>query len=391
MKLYGKKEDCTGCGACAAVCPAGAIRMMPDREGFLYPQTDDKRCSHCLRCLAVCPTDKKTHRPPFEPVCLTARAKDEAVRFASSSGGIFPLLAAFILGKQGVVYGAAYNQNMRVIHREACSQKELDDLKKTKYVQSSLKGIYRKVQKQLLENRWVLFSGTPCQIHALLLFLGKDYPKLITADLVCYGVPSPVIWHSYVAYLEQKYGGRISSFLFRDKQAKDNGHTRTFTAGGKNYSESLYGDIYCKMYFLNYSIRPSCHVCRYCSVDRISDFTLGDFWGSKEHIPGADDKMGTSTVILHTEKAKEVWAHVEQEALSSRRPKKDILQPRLQAPTKRARLRSLFFLLYGILPFSAFILFCKILFLLQACLYRPMRLFSLIKPSRERRNTRRHP
>ena len=247
---------------------------------------------------------------------------------------------------------------MEVVHREARSLEELEGLKTTKYVQSRMDGVYRRIRILLEEGKQVLFCGTPCQAHALRRFLGGPRPGLITADLVCYGAPSPGIWVDYVKFLERRHGGNLTDFAFRDKRARDNGHTRAYVCGGKEWAGDLSGDPYCGMFFGNYTIRPSCHVCPYCTADRGSDFTLGDFWGIEKVRPEADDGMGNSLVILHTEKAREIWAEVREELEWFPCGKEDLLQPRLVGPTPAARGRRRFMALRRILPAAAlFVLF----------------------------------
>ncbi len=354
MKLYERKEGCCGCGACADICPVGAVRMVPDGEDFRYPKIDQKKCVNCGRCVQVCPM-KKTSERIGENRYFGVQAKDSWIRYASSSGGIFPVLAEHVFWRQGIVYGAAYDDEMRVVHREARDMEELDALKRTKYVQSSMDGIYRGLEGQLKEGRWVLFCGTPCQVHALKLYLNRPYPNLILADLICYGVPSPGIWNSYVSYLERKRGGKMTGFSFRDKRKKDNGHVRVYTIDGAEHVDDLNEDIYCQMYFMNYTLRPSCHECGYCTTERESDFTIGDFWGIEKVRPEVDDGMGTSVVILHTKKAEEIWREMEAEVSWFACKRDEILQPRLMNPTSRAKGRGIFMALYKFLPFSVFL------------------------------------
>lgn len=153
-------------------------------------------------------------------------------------------------------------------------------------------------------------------------------------------------------YLERKSGGKMTEFYFRDKRNKDNGHTCAYVADGREQTHSLYGDVYCRMYFADYIIRPSCHVCRYCTVDRDSDFTIGDFWGMEKVRPDMEDGMGTSVVILHTKEAREIWEELKGDLDWFPCREAEALQPRLKSPTKAAGGRKRFQSLYRAFPFS---------------------------------------
>lgn len=364
MGKYGaaRKEMCCGCGACADACHACAIKMIEDHEGFFYPQVDREKCTNCGRCRQVCPVNKQdfaknsdrdveVQKEPSNQY-FGVQAKESEIRYSSSSGGIFPLLAHYVLTRQGVVYGAGYDGNMKVVHQEVHSLEELVQIKRTKYVQSSLNGIYKRIEWQLKQGQWVLFCGTPCQAEALRLFLGSAYERLLLMDLVCYGVPSPGLWQDYVKYLEHRHGGMMTDFSFRDKRNKDNGHMRSFLIDDTEYVESLYSDLYCKLYFGNYILRPACHACQFCTTRRNSDLTIGDFWGIEHVRSDVDDGMGTSLVILHTAKVKKIWEEIKTHTDWFACEKEQALQPRLQSPTEAAKGRRLFMAAYRALPFS---------------------------------------
>ncbi len=359
MELYEKKEECCGCGACADVCEAGAVHMVSDIEGFYYPCIEEELCVNCGKCRQVCPI-KKQSTTEYDNKFFGVRAKDDTLRYSGSSGGIFSVLAEYVLGHNGVVYGAGYNGSMQVVHREASDRKELEKIKKTKYVQSSMGGVYRRIKEQAEKGRWILFCGTPCQAHALRLFLDADYEKLIIADLVCYGVPSPGIWMDYVKHLEKRHKGKMTDFSFRDKRNRDSGHTRSYVIDGKEYAGSLHQDTYCRLFFKNDSLRLSCHSCKFCTVERDSDFTIGDFWGIERVRPDLDDGMGISMVILHTEKAEKIWGQVKENTIWFECEKEDLLQPRLMSPTPVGEKRGRIMGLYKILPFSLFMKWVEI-------------------------------
>lgn len=351
MELYTQKDACCGCGACADACDQNAIRMVRDREGFSYPEVDGKACISCGRCRRVCPLPRRGPEVR-EHLYFGARAKEETLRLASSSGGVFPLLARYVFARGGVVYGAAYDRDMAVVHREARDEEELEGLKRTKYVQSRLDGVYRRVEAHLRQGRWVLFCGTPCQVQALRRFLGRPYPTLLLADLICYGVPSPGVWERYVRHLQKARGGRLTGFSFRDKRNRDNGHTCAYTVGETEYAGPLNADPYCRLFFRNLIIRPSCHACPYCAPERDSDLTIGDFWGVEKVRPEMDDGMGTSLVILHTPQGRAAWEAVRDQLDWFQCRREDALQPRLTGPTPAGRGREAFMRCYRLLPFS---------------------------------------
>lgn len=351
MRIYEKKEDCYGCGACMDACQRGAIQMRSDKEGFLYPHVKKKLCIQCRRCEQVCPIRNREGKGRYEERrYFGAKARDSRVRHTSTSGGIFTAAAKRMLENGGAVYGAGYDQDMKVVHKEVLKIEDLEDIRRTKYVQSDLSGTYRQIEQRLKEGLPVLFCGTPCQAQGLRLFLRQEYEKLLIMDIICYGVPSPGIWEAYVRYLEQKKGGKMTAFSFRDKRNQDDGHTRSYVIREKEYADSMYRDIYCQMYFKNYMLRPSCHSCKFCATARDSDVTIGDFWGIEKIKPEWADGMGQSVVILHTKKAKRWWQAIRKELDYFECEREDILQPRLTCPTDMAGERRKFMRLYRISP-----------------------------------------
>lgn len=346
------QRECCGCGICAAACPHGAVRMAVDWEGFAYPRVDPHACTGCGRCREVCPVGRSNGAIERPPRCFGAQAKSERDRTGSSSGGVFPVLAREMLDGGGVVFGAAMGPDGTVRHQEARTPEELELLRKTKYVQSELSGCCRQVLERLREGRTVLFTGTPCQCQAVKKYAGGA-ENLLLADLVCYGVPSPGIWRKYIKELEKQYHGNFEGFAFRDKRAGDNGHTAAVCISGMEYAWPLEQDQFCEAYFRNYILRPSCFSCRFCSVERESDLTIGDFWGIERVRPEWDDGMGTSLVVVHSEKGAELWASVKERVRYFECREEDLMQPRLQSPTPHpGRRRALFLGLCRILPLN---------------------------------------
>lgn len=354
MELFAEKNQCCGCMACADACPKGAISARADREGFWYPEIRQELCVDCGQCAAVCPlsggkSEKRSRR------YFAAQAKDPALRGVSTSGAMFPILAEQVLEGGGAVYGAAFDGAMRVAHRRAAGREELEPLLQTKYVQSSTAGIFRRVRQDLAEGRQVLFVGTPCQTEALRRFCPEKAPGLVLADLICYGVPSPGVWERYVSHLEKKHCGRLTAFHFRDKRKGNDGHTVSYTAGGQEYVKDYLADLFSAMYFSNLMHRPSCHSCPFTTVERNSDLTIGDFWGVEKVFPEWNDGMGTSLVIVHSERGQALWDRVCGRLRWGECQKEDVLQPRLLSPTQPASKRGRFFALYRALPFGLFL------------------------------------
>lgn len=215
------KAACCGCKACAAVCPKKCIKMVTDREGFWYPEVDQSACINCGKCERVCPVLNRKKRQPrkFGRKAYAAINTDPEIRFQSSSGGIFTAIAEAIIDRGGVVFGAAFDKEFAVRQVFAETKEDLAAFRGSKYVQSDMGDAYSSVLRFLQSGRIVLFSGTPCQIGALKSFLGKEYPNLITVDLICHGVPSPMVWEKYVRHRRSlDSDSQLRTVQFRDKE-----------------------------------------------------------------------------------------------------------------------------------------------------------------------------
>lgn len=294
------KHNCCGCSACVQRCPKQCITMQEDNEGFFYPIVDETSCIECRLCETVCPVlNQVGERKPM--TCYAAKNIDDAVRFKSSSGGVFMPLAVTVIEKGGVVFGACYNYLWEVEHVAVTKVEELDVLRGSKYVQSKIGGTFKEVEAYLKDGRDVLFSGTPCQVAGLKKYLRKDFDNLITIDVVCHGVPSPMVWRDYISQLptdkiteicmkDKSTGWRNYSFSLRDK---DN---NTILSEKASYNKYLLAFI------RNLTVRPSCFVCPAKAGKSCSDITLADLWGIEKIIPEMDDNMGASFVCCNTEK-----------------------------------------------------------------------------------------
>ena len=277
--------------------------MKIDEEGFWYPVVDKVKCIECGLCEKRCPilNDRSIENTPQACACYN---NDEEIRKESSSGGIFTLLASYIIDNGGIVYGAAFNQNFEVEHIEVTNKQDLSKLRGSKYVQSKLGNTYSKIKEHLNQNKLVYFSGTPCQIDGLLCFLNKKYDNLICQDIVCHGVPSPKIWKHYLKKFDLEKNAKIS---FRDKSTGWDSYSFSIKQENNSFKELSRQNEYMKVFLKDLCLRPSCYDCHSKSLHRNSDITLADFWGIKEICPEMYDNKGTSLVFINSNKGKKLF------------------------------------------------------------------------------------
>jgi len=303
------KTECCGCHACFNVCPTGAIKMQEDEKGFKYPVIDKSKCINCGLCEKVCPI-KNNRKVENNPIAYACFNKDNDIRKKSSSGGIFTLLAYYIINAGGIVYGAAFDEDFNVKHIKVENIEDLEKLRGSKYVQSSIGETYKQAKENLNKGIKVLFTGTPCQIEGLKLYLQKDYDNLYTQDIICHGVPSPIVWKKYKEYRKKKDREEPLDISFRNK---DNGwsHFNTlFQYKNKQYKKTQYEDLFMNVFLQNISLRDSCYACSFKKYNRNSDITLADFWGINNIIPKMNDDKGTSLVVINSEKGKKIFEEI---------------------------------------------------------------------------------
>lgn len=307
-----EKDKCTGCSACQQSCPKECIKMKSGKNGFLYPSVDKDVCVECGKCLRVCPAYNIL--PSREPVaCYAAFNKNDVLRRKSSSGGIFIELAKYVLAKNGVVFGAVFDESWNVHHVAAQTLEGVYAMMGSKYVQSRIENTYKEAKVYLNEGRTVLFSGTPCQIAGLNRYLSKSYSNLITVDLVCHGVPGVKQWNEYLDEVREKVCQKqneqfkITNVKFRDKRISWEHFSLTISAFSNNkiidFSHDVSTDIYIKGFLYDLYLRDSCFTCPSKNLSSGSDFTIGDLWGHKTII--ADEinaNKGISLIVVNTEK-----------------------------------------------------------------------------------------
>lgn len=317
MTVYSDKKHCCGCAACSNACPKQAIRMIPDAEGFLYPVIDGQKCVSCGLCQKVCPYKRNADLRQVQSEAYAYKHKDANLVENSSSGGAFSGLCDTFCSGEYFVAGAAFNKTQRVVHKMVDSLDACSIFQKSKYVQSDMDGIHVQVQKALSEGKRVLFSGTPCQCESILSYLGGSHENLLTVDLICHGVPSPLFFQKYIRYLEGRYQGQLVKYDFRNKRAGwESSELLAEFNNGKKYRNSTYAndDPYMIAFIKRMANRPSCSVCPFACLNRKTDFTLGDLWGADEILPEWNDNKGLSVMLVHTEKARSLLQTMYQNA-----------------------------------------------------------------------------
>ena len=304
-------KDCMGCSVCSNTCPKNCISMVVDDEGFVYPEVEEERCISCGLCEKSCPVLNRKSAVTMTKA-YAAVNPDQVTRNTSTSGGVFSLLAQTVLRKNGVVFGAAYNPDFSVSHQYTETEDGLQRFRGAKYVQSDIGNSYQQVKSFLNENRYVLFSGTPCQIAGLQTYLGKDYDKLFCVDLICHGIPSPEVWQHNIDYRAKidNDGVRPAHINMRSKSTGWQRYSVEFQYSDKTYSKMYADDPYMWGYIKDLYTRPSCFDCKFKGLQRNSDFTLGDYWGIESQHPEMNDGMGTSLVFVHSEKAQNIWSEL---------------------------------------------------------------------------------
>lgn len=320
------KSNCCGCMACVSVCPKQCIKMTEDEEGFLYPEIDTSLCINCNLCEKVClELCQKEERTPLS--VYAAKNKNERVRLASSSGGVFTLLAEKVIDEGGVVFGARFDSNWDVIHDYTETKEGLTAFRGSKYVQSYIGKCYQEVKSFLQQGRKVMFIGTPCQIAGLKNYLRKDYDNLLTVDVVCHGVPSPKVWRMYLDEIARKGGKNTVLPHPIDKKTEINAiDFRSKSTGWKKFSFALTlseaiadgeknsvllssiftENPYMNAFLSNLSLRPSCYACPAKGGKSGSDIAIADFWGIEDVLPEFDDDKGVSLILFYSER-REHW------------------------------------------------------------------------------------
>lgn len=304
----GQKKDCNGCGICAYVCPVQAITMLEDEEGFLYPQINEEKCIKCNKCKNVC-SNFNIEKQYEEKVYATyTRNKEELSN--CSSGGMFYIIAKYVIENNGVVFGVKYDENLKAVHDYAENLEECKKFRGSKYVRSDIKDSYSKVKEFLTQEKMVLFTGTPCQCNALKVYLGKDYQNLITCDIICHANPSPKVFEKYKEELASRKNKKIKNIYFRSKEnGWRNQNPIIEYEDGEKEEESTYFIAFVRELLG----RPSCNLCKFATINRVTDFTIGDLWGVEKIKPELNEIQGISLFTINSSNAENIFEQIKKD------------------------------------------------------------------------------
>lgn len=310
------KSKCCGCEACSQICPHNAIHMISDNEGFLYPHVDMNSCVDCGICEKVCPYIGEVKTLSDKPLSYACSSKNNALRENSSSGGLFTIIADYVIDMGGVVFGARFDENWCVSHTYVEKKSDIAIFRGSKYVQSKIGKSYIEARNFLKEGRMVLFTGTPCQILGLNKFLHRRYDNLITVDVVCHSIPSPEVWGKY---LKELCGSRykVSYVNFKDKHEGWDKYgllikvIDSFDNEKRIVRSSHKTNIYMRAFLTNLIARPSCTNCPARNYVSGSDITLADCWGFNTYHPELNDNKGMNLALLNTLKGITLYRKLE--------------------------------------------------------------------------------
>ena len=311
MPTLANRDICTGCMACMNACAKGALSFVNDNEGFLQPFVDTNKCVECGLCERICPEIQgKYHQNMLSTDVYAGWNKTD--RRISSSGGAFSSISRYVLDKGGYIYGATLDEKLKCKHIEVDDIDGLKKLRGSKYIQSYIGTVYKEVKKHLLCDQYVLFTGTPCQVSGLKSYLGKDYEKLITIDLICHGVPSQEVFSTYTEKLKDRLGlGKKEKIVNYEFRRRDGWGFAPSVSTTMNKSFPLYGidSLYMSAFDKAAIFRKSCYTCHYAQTSRVGDFSIGDFWGlGHQGIPFKHDMTkGVSLLIVNSDKGRKVF------------------------------------------------------------------------------------
>lgn len=308
-----KSSECYGCEACIQICPKEAINLVEDQEGFRYPKINKDLCVKCNKCLKVCPQEFLPEKYSTEQTVFGGFIKDKNIREQSTSGGAFSAIAiswAKLHPNNFVIFGAT-SDKLEVYHTYITDISNLHILQKSKYAQSSIGESFKNVKSFLENGKWVLFSGTPCQIAGLRRYLNdKENCRLLTVEVICEGIPSPLYVRKYNEWCVEKYNSPISKldYRYKDKNKWDFQVMYTLLENLHHFKIDRWFNPFWTIWLSHLMSRPSCYECKFTTLQRVADITLGDLWGVHLYCPELyGHNTGSSLIICNSNNGKELF------------------------------------------------------------------------------------
>ena len=308
------KEECSGCAACGNICPQSCIVMSDDEEGFMYPSVDEKICVDCHLCEKVCPIKNPVKEYEVIQEGYIVQHKDEKILRESTSGGAFTAIAKYVLNKGGIVYGAYMDSDFNVMHIGVENDSELSKFRGSKYIQINISvNLFIQIKQYLEQGRYVCFSGTPCQVEGLLNYLQYDYSNLVTVAISCRAVPSKLVFHKYLEYMNSRLGRKVERLVFRNKFYGYKYSTLELVTEDSrcNYHHGIESDAWLRAFFSNICDRPSCYSCKFKKRYRRSDYTIWDCFPIERFAKEIEETKRLKTqvqtgLIMHLDRRQEI-------------------------------------------------------------------------------------
>lgn len=331
--MHIKSDNCTGCGVCKYICPNNAIELIRDNKGFYIASIEKKNCVECGKCVQFCHKERNVqiYTKPYKQYAV--KHVDSEIRSNSRSGGIFTALSDAIIEKGGVVFGAVLDDSFQVHHEKAMDCEGRNRMRGSKYVQSKITHVISEIDKELKRGRLVLFSGTPCQTAALrCLFDDNKYQNLFLCDCICHGVPSASFFEDYLSWCKKHYHGNVTGFDFRDKNKFGwEAHVERIEISEKKYWSKRFANLFAS----SKSLRETCFSCKYATVDRCSDFTIGDYWGIDDINTDFYDNEGISALIIRSDKGLDLFNSIKDKVIFLSTDEYELSHYNLKIPTSK--------------------------------------------------------
>lgn len=334
---------CTGCTACKYVCPANSIFMVKDAKGSYHINIDEDKCISCGQCIHICPNYAELSLNKYKQRYYALKNRNFKEKIESSSGGAYILFAKTVIEMGGAVYGVKY-KGIWTVYERAITLEEAKKFCKAKYVETAKDDIFLKVKEDLENGVLVLFTGTPCTVMGLQSFIGENLSEnLYTLDIICHGVPVPLIYKKYIEFLQNKYKSILSSIDFRDKVYNDKKKICTYIqkiradfSNGRVYHGYQDKDPYYQLFWSNTILRECCYKCRYARLDRCGDITIGDFWGNRRIAPNFFTDNAVSSILVNTKKGEKLFNRICSQADFIEIDAEAIMQRNLTMPTPKS-------------------------------------------------------